>query len=223
MLPLYLSIFFSHFYLTQNQKGTLVVRYANVKLNNTPSTPSSSFMVSHPFHYVNSSNSMELSQNQSLQNAQSQLLSAASRNVLTRGPAGANLYVNHLKNGVTDVDLRNLFSTLGTVVSTRVCTGQYGFVSFDNAQSAHRAITHLNGTANLAADGHVLEVAIKKDKDVVPMHLENSLTPPQHNGNPQQMNPNMSYMVMAPQMINTGIPGNNPNNNGVMPINRNFY
>lgn len=165
---------------------------------------------------------------QPTQSTQSQVL-GNNRSPVTRGPMGANLYVNHLKPGVTESDLRNLFSTLGNVISTRVYPGRYGFVSLDNIQAAQRAITHLNGTQNLACDGHVLEVSFKKDKENGPMHHESNLSAPQHGGNPHQhqLAPTMNYMVLGPQMMNNGLNTNGNNNStsnqSVISLNRPYF
>ena len=70
------------------------------------------------------------------------------------GPPGANLFIYHLPHDLTDADLATLFGTsnFGTVVSAKVYvdkkTGEskgFGFVSFDNAESAEAAIAHMNG------------------------------------------------------------------------------
>lgn len=86
-----------------------------------------------------------------------------------RGPAGANLYVNNLAVGCSEDDLYKMFAEYGNVVSTKVFTSGgfdhgYGFVSYDNAESAKTAIDMLNGI-NTGNSRRPLEVSIKKEKN----------------------------------------------------------
>lgn len=71
-----------------------------------------------------------------------------------RGPDGANLFVFHIPNTMTNQDLYNLFSRYGNVLSATIKTegktgrGRgFGFVNYDNPESAASAIHHLNGAA----------------------------------------------------------------------------
>mmetsp|Transcript_6839 Transcript_6839/g.10677 ORF Transcript_6839/g.10677 Transcript_6839/m.10677 type:complete len:472 (+) Transcript_6839:187-1602(+) len=71
-----------------------------------------------------------------------------------RGPEGANLFVFHIPNTMTNQDLFSLFSQYGNVLSatikTEAKTGRgrgFGFVNYDSADSASRAIHHLNGAS----------------------------------------------------------------------------
>ena len=71
-----------------------------------------------------------------------------------RGPEGANLFVFHIPNTMTNQALYNLFSQYGNVLSatikTEAKTGRgrgFGFVNYDSAQSASAAIHYLNGHA----------------------------------------------------------------------------
>jgi len=68
------------------------------------------------------------------------------------GPEGANLFVFHIPNEMTNYDLFQLFQSYGNVLSVRIMTEEatgrgrgYGFVSYDSADSAAMAIHHLNG------------------------------------------------------------------------------
>jgi CUG-BP- and ETR3-like factor len=68
------------------------------------------------------------------------------------GPAGANLFIYHLPQGLTDEDLANAFSNFGPVVSAKVYvdkrTGEsrgFGFVSYSDAMHASSAIQGMNG------------------------------------------------------------------------------
>ena len=69
-----------------------------------------------------------------------------------KGPDGANLFVFHIPNNFTNVDMYNLFCRYGRLVSVRIMvekdTGRsrgFGFVSYDNPESAAMAIKELNG------------------------------------------------------------------------------
>jgi hypothetical protein len=84
------------------------------------------------------------------------------------GPEGCNLFVFHIPNEMTNLDLFNFFSPFGNVISARIMvdndTGRsrgFGFVSFDNVVSAEEAILHMNG---LQIGKKRLKVQHKKDK-----------------------------------------------------------
>jgi len=69
-----------------------------------------------------------------------------------KGPDGANLFIFHIPNNFTNVDMYNLFCRYGRLVSVRIMvekdTGRsrgFGFVSYDNPESAAIAIKELNG------------------------------------------------------------------------------
>jgi len=71
---------------------------------------------------------------------------------VTKGPAGSNLFVYGLPENYSDSDLYSLFSSFGTIVSTKVqvdmhtgITKGFGFVSFDNPSSASSAISAMDG------------------------------------------------------------------------------
>jgi RNA recognition motif-containing protein len=78
------------------------------------------------------------------------------------------LFVFHLPNEWSDFDLFYFFEQfkLGTIVSVRIMTDKnsgrskgYGFVSYDNAPSAEKAIIKINGKQAL---GKRLKVELKK-------------------------------------------------------------
>jgi CUG-BP- and ETR3-like factor len=71
-----------------------------------------------------------------------------------KGPDGANLFIFHIPNHFTNLDMYHLFCPYGTLLSVRIMvekdTGRsrgFGFVSYDNPDSAAMAIKELNGFA----------------------------------------------------------------------------
>lgn len=81
--------------------------------------------------------------------------------------SGTNLFIFHLPNEWTDEDLEQNFSTFGNIVSARIMTDRetgrsrgFGFVSFDNPQSALAAVKGMNGFSVL---GKRLKVQLKKE------------------------------------------------------------
>jgi hypothetical protein len=71
-----------------------------------------------------------------------------------KGPDGANLFIFHIPNHFTNLDMYQLFSPYGNLLSVRIMvekdTGRsrgFGFVSYDSPESAATAIKELNGFA----------------------------------------------------------------------------
>lgn len=71
-----------------------------------------------------------------------------------KGPAGANLFIFHIPNHFTNLDMYHLFCPYGNLLSVRIMvereTGRsrgFGFVSYDSPESAAMAIKELNGFA----------------------------------------------------------------------------
>ncbi|HEY9815493.1 MAG TPA: hypothetical protein V6D20_06800 [Candidatus Obscuribacterales bacterium] len=71
-----------------------------------------------------------------------------------KGPDGANLFIFHIPNHFTNLDMYNLFCAYGNLLSVRIMvekdTGRsrgFGFVSYDAPASAALAIKELNGFA----------------------------------------------------------------------------
>jgi len=69
-----------------------------------------------------------------------------------KGPDGANLFIFHIPNHFTNLDMYKLFCTYGNLLSVRIMvekdTGRsrgFGFVSYDTPESAATAIKELNG------------------------------------------------------------------------------
>lgn len=71
---------------------------------------------------------------------------------LKEGPAGCNLFIFHLPNSMTNLELEKLFQPYGDLISITIVadkvTGRskgYGFVSYQDRVSADKAIASLNG------------------------------------------------------------------------------
>jgi RNA recognition motif-containing protein len=71
-----------------------------------------------------------------------------------KGPDGANLFIFHIPNHFTNMDMYQLFHPYGNLLSVRIMvekdTGRsrgFGFVSYDAPESAALAIKGLNGFA----------------------------------------------------------------------------
>jgi len=69
-----------------------------------------------------------------------------------KGPDGANLFIFHIPNHFTNLDMYQLFCPYGNLLSVRIMvekdTGRsrgFGFVSYDSPDSAALAIKELNG------------------------------------------------------------------------------
>jgi len=80
-----------------------------------------------------------------------------------KGPEGANLFIFHIPNHFTNLDMYQLFCPYGTLLSVRIMvekdTGRsrgFGFVSYDNPESAAMAIKELNGFAVRQRTGSIL-------------------------------------------------------------------
>ncbi|CAM9187799.1 unnamed protein product [Choristocarpus tenellus] len=86
-----------------------------------------------------------------------------------QGPDGCNLFVFHIPNTMTNDALFRLFSKFGNVISARImvekATGRsrgFGFVSYDNRDSAEKAIAQMNG---YQIEHKRLKVQHKKEKE----------------------------------------------------------
>ncbi len=80
---------------------------------------------------------------------------------------GTRLYVGNLPYSVTELDLRDLFSGLGTVTDAKIITDRetgrprgFGFVEMSTDEEARKAIEELNGR-----DVQGRQVAVKEAED----------------------------------------------------------
>ena len=81
--------------------------------------------------------------------------------------SGTNLFIFHLPNEWGEEDLSRNFAAFGNIISARIMTDRetgrsrgFGFVSYDNSQSAHTAMRSMNGFSVL---GKRLKVQLKKE------------------------------------------------------------
>jgi len=79
------------------------------------------------------------------------------------------LFIFHLPNEWKENDLIEFFKEFGTIISARIMTDRttgrsrgFGFVSYDNPNSAKNAITKMNG---LQVGSKRLKVQLKKGDD----------------------------------------------------------
>ncbi|EEQ99345.1 CUG triplet repeat RNA-binding protein, putative [Perkinsus marinus ATCC 50983] len=96
-----------------------------------------------------------------------------------KGPAGANIFIFSVPDAWTEMDLRQHFGLFGNIVSAKVVVDKqtgisrgYGFISYDNCDSAERAVQTMDGY--MAPTGRKIKVQIKKgegsNNDASPKH-----------------------------------------------------
>lgn len=106
-----------------------------------------------------------------------------------KGPDGANLFIFHIPNHFTNLDMYRLFCQYGNLLSVRIMvekdTGRsrgFGFVSYDSPESAALAIKELNGFAIGNKRLKVQHKQIRGDQ-----HRNDSFGSPTHSGDPTFM------------------------------------
>ncbi|KAF4669994.1 hypothetical protein FOZ61_002191 [Perkinsus olseni] len=84
-----------------------------------------------------------------------------------KGPSGANVFVFSVPDAWTETDLRQNFGQFGRIISAKVVVDKqtgisrgYGFISYDNCESAARAVQTMDGY--MAPTGKRIKVQIKK-------------------------------------------------------------
>ncbi|CBN78228.1 conserved unknown protein [Ectocarpus siliculosus] len=119
------------------------------------------------------------------------------------GPPGANLFIYHLPNDLTDADLATAFAPFGHVVSAKVFLDKrtqeskgFGFVSYNHPAEAEVAISKMNG---FQIGSKRLKVQHKK-ADHGDREHESPLRYPGHHGPPRDMQGSMQQQQhgMAP-------------------------
>ena len=101
------------------------------------------------------------------QNSGENVANNQQRSNTATGPTGANLFVFNFPRMFTDEDLARTFAPFGNVLSATVFidkqTGRskcFGFVSYDNVESAKYAINMLNGCQ---LGGKIIKVQLKRE------------------------------------------------------------
>lgn len=133
--------------------------------------------------------------------ARAQQRGAGGASVGMQNVPGTNLYIRNLGADVTDAALQQVFSQYGTVLSAKVmldehgASRQFGFVCFENAADAERAIAETN---NKAVWGEPLYVAPAQRKDRRQWHRGvHAHVGPQRLAPNQRMLPYMQYGMMG--------------------------
>lgn len=109
---------------------------------------------------------------------------------------GVNLYVKNLDDNVTDDELREAFSSYGTITSAKIMSdGErsrgFGFVCFSSPEEATKAVTEMNGRI---VGSKPLYVALAQRREDRKAHLTAQYM--------QRMSSNMGMRIAAPsQMI----------------------
>lgn len=84
------------------------------------------------------------------------------------GPIGANLFVHHMPPSWVETEFAQHFASFGKIVAARIFRDEtgtskgFGFVSYDNPQSAIQAIHTMNG---FMIDGRAIKVSIKRGEE----------------------------------------------------------
>mmetsp|Transcript_14243 Transcript_14243/g.41793 ORF Transcript_14243/g.41793 Transcript_14243/m.41793 type:complete len:660 (-) Transcript_14243:212-2191(-) len=122
-----------------------------------------------------------------------------------KGPDGANLFIFHIPNHFTNLDMYNLFCHYGNLLSVRIMvdkdTGRsrgFGFVSYDSPDAAAMAIKELNG---FVIGNKRLKV---QHKQIRPGEQQMGGPSPQHYQHPQQYHAPPSVGTLTTESSTTG-------------------
>ncbi|KAI4839997.1 RNA-binding protein [Plasmodium brasilianum] len=184
-----------------NSQRPLDVRFASYKYNNSNDMQASSnkniwqkhvTSDGHPYYYNSVTGHSQWEKPKEI----TQTNYTGKSGVASFGPPGANVFVFHLPSHWTDMELYQHFQHFGYVVSARIqrdSNGRnkgYGFVSFNNTESALNAIKGMHG---FYVSGKHLKVQLKKGEEHY-VQLNQSTQP--------QLTPAQPYTVQQPMMGN---------------------
>eukprot|EP00745_Piridium_sociabile_P036777 TRINITY_DN66382_c0_g2_i1.p1 TRINITY_DN66382_c0_g2~~TRINITY_DN66382_c0_g2_i1.p1 ORF type:complete len:532 (+),score=63.69 TRINITY_DN66382_c0_g2_i1:69-1664(+) len=134
------------------------------------------------------------------------------------GPPGANVFVFHIPNEWIENDLHQTFSPYGTIISARIAvdktTGRhrgFGFVSYDNAQSAVNACAAMNQFQ--VGGGKRLKVQIKKGEEAYVQGVVATVMP---HATALAMHGSGGHMVMGNPSMQHHLAGMGVNQTGLM-------
>lgn len=132
-----------------------------------------------------------------------------------KGPDGANLFIFHIPNHFTNLDMYKLFCTYGNLLSVRIMvekdTGRsrgFGFVSYDTPESAAMAIKELNG---FVIGNKRLKVQHKQIKPDTKSAASSNGTSLFYNGQKEQHEP-ISHDTNSGNAQSLDLQGNNEGN-----------
>ncbi|CAA9990210.1 RNA-binding protein, putative [Plasmodium knowlesi strain H] len=186
-----------------NSQRPLDVRFASYKHNTTSETqPAPNKNVwqkhvtsdGHPYYYNSVTGHSQWEKPKESVTTPPSVIQGKANTVAPYGPPGANVFVFHVPSHWTDMELYQHFQHFGYVLSARIqrdSSGRnkgYGFVSFNNPESAMNAIKGMHG---FYVSGKHLKVQLKKGEEHY-MQLNGPVQP--------QMAPTQPYTMQQPIM-----------------------